>query len=147
MPSPPPGPPFSLDGDTTALPATTRSGIPYEIETHSYREQWAPGGSQVSVVCRVREPDANTWVTDMVGRVYVQTTSAWGGTFTGTPRGKVRRDLPEPCPLYPALYCTLAEQADQGGVPTAGVTAGTQADPASGWPITQWMRYRCTFQG
>jgi hypothetical protein len=123
----------SLEGDTTGLPQTTRSGIYYEIETLSYREAWVPGGNRTTVVCRVLWDDSFDWITDMVGRAYT-------GSVDGVV--KLRRDLPEQNPYDAKQWCTRVEQVDQGGVPDGGM-----ADGASGWPVAKWARYRCTFEG
>lgn len=119
----------SLEGDTTGLPATTRTGIPYEIETFSYREAWVPGANRTVVNCRVPWSSSFDWITDMVGRSYV-------ASVYGTNR--LRRDLPENNPYDPNQWCTRVEQLDQGG--------SSSADATSGWPVSSWARYRCTFE-
>jgi len=139
--------PYGLFGNETELPRTTRSNLPYEVESLTYREQWIEGANQTTVVCRVKTFDSPVWVRDMVGRVY--TTGAAGSRV-------LRRDLPERNPFYPEQWCTRVEQFDQGGDPTGDpnllVQTGTWADAdpttgASGWPVTLWARYRCTFTG
>lgn len=123
----------SLD-DPVGLPATTRSGIYYEIETLSYREAWVPAANKTVVNCRVSFEQSFDWITDMVGRV---DTADVGGT------NRLRRDLPERNPFDAQQYCSRVEQIDQGGVPDDGL----MRDVVSGWPKTVWKRYRCTFEG
>lgn len=134
--------PLSIFGRTTGLPATTRSGIPYEIDALAYRETWVPGANKTVVVCRVPWVQSFDWITDMVGEV--DTASVSGTT-------RVRRELPEKNPYDQNQYCTKVEQIDMGELPTAGslVDEGkvTFAHPTHGWPVVRWVRYRCTFEG
>jgi len=122
--------PSLYDDTTTGLPQTTNSGIYYEIEVSSYREQWVPGNNKTEIICRVDADDAFDWITDMVGRSYVN-----GSTV-------LRRDLPEQNPYDENQWCTKVEQVDQGGENVDE----TYRDAVSGWPFTRWCRYRCTFE-
>jgi len=119
----------SLPDDLDGLPLTTRRGIYYEIDALSYREAWVPGANRTVVVCRVLSNSAWDWVTDMVGETYFQSNT-------------LRRHLPERNPFEESQWCTKVEQLDQGGL----VSGTTFADLASGWPLTDWIRYRVTFE-
>lgn len=130
---------FGLFDDESALPVTTASGIPYEVDALSYRESWIPGANKTVVRCRVKTDDAFDWVTDMVGRVTVDATPL------------LRRELPERNPFDEKQLCTRLEQEDQGELPTAGTVPDAAGNPTfasavSGWPVTKWMRYRATFE-
>jgi hypothetical protein len=120
------------------LPQTTRSSIYYEIESLTPSERWAPGANLTTMNCRVDADDAYRFIEDMVGSVYVN-------SF-----GVLRRYLPEKYP-YANQWCTRVEQIDQGGDPNDvnanNPSGGPGADPANGWPVPQWIRYRCTFEG
>lgn len=118
-----------LFGDTTGLPQTTASGIPYEIQTLNYTEQWIPGANQTTINCRVAWADSSLWVQDMVGRVR---------RVNGPSGYRLDRTIPEQNPFFPAQWCTKVEQISQGG--------NIGSDPASGWPQTQWCMYRATFE-
>lgn len=132
----------SIFGDTTGLPVTTRSGIPYEVDVPSYRETWVPGANKTVIMARVPTEQAWDWITDMVGQAYIGS-------------GMLRRDPPEQNPFDPNQYCTKIEQVDHGDISDSGtleidVDGGTHrtfADIDSGWPVTKWSRYRCTFEG
>ncbi len=135
--------PTGIFDDTDALPVTTRSGIPYEVDIAAYKEQWIPRANKTTIIARVPTASAWDWVTDMVGRVYVADV---GGT------DRLRRDLPEPNPYDSQQFCTQIEMVDHGG---RGVTTnefGGNAlelpynDPSTNWPLTAWTRYRCTFE-
>lgn len=126
---------FSPD-DPAGLPQTTRSGVYYEVEPFSYREAWVPGANRTVITCRVDAATSWDWITDMVGEVYVQSI---GGVDT------LRRYLPEQNPFDSNQWCTKVEQLDQGG-PNDSAT-GSLMDDATGWPFTQWQRYRVTFEG
>jgi hypothetical protein len=121
--------PSLFDADPTGLPQTTRSGLYYEVDTFAYREQWVPANNRTEVICRVDANEAFDWITDMVGEAYVSGTT-------------LRRHLPEPNPYDPNQWCVRVEQVDQGGENDED----TFADPASGWPFTKWVRYKCTFE-
>lgn len=129
-------------GDTTYLPKTTFSGIPYEVESLSVKEQWVANAHQTSFTCRVRAVSSAAWVRDMVGRVARASTNV------------LSRVAPEQNPLNPAQYCVEAIQVDQGGDPSSlspgegglrGLVTNWSVAP-SWYPATLWKRYRVVFQ-
>ena len=130
--------PFSLEGDDSGLPHTSRSGIAYEVESCTVKTNWVPRANLTTVNVRVLGDDADRFIEDMVGRVYLGSPASGGAAL-------LRRDLPEQNPLYENQWCTRCEQIDQGG------NQDTESDGPgallSGYPDPRWMRFRVTFEG
>jgi hypothetical protein len=135
--------PYSLFGDTSGLPHTTRSAIAYEIDALSPREVWGAGNGSTTLTCRVKFGDALAWIRDVVGEV--------GVTYSGGVP-VLKRYVPEGLGYGSAdwrvQFCTMIDQIDQGGTPdaTASPSGLFQGDAGTGWPITQWCRYRATWE-
>lgn len=123
---------YSLFGNESGLPHTTKSNIPYEVDSLDFREQWMADANQTVIIARVKGFQAYDFVTDMVGRSYF-----WSTTRLG-------RDLPEVNPFDSKQYCSSCIQVDQGGNPD-NTTDGPTYEIVSGWPLPRWVRYRCTF--
>jgi hypothetical protein len=146
---------YDLFGDTSGLPQTTRSLIPYEIEALSPREVWGAGNSNTSIVCRVAWTTSADWVEDMVGAVQVivsDTNAAGVLIFAGTVP-QLQRFTPEPLGFddQRVQFCTIVDQTEQGGNqdqvnPNPGAPANL-ADDFNGWPEVLWVKYRATFEG
>jgi hypothetical protein len=123
-----------LPDDPDGLPQTTLTGIYYEVDAFSYREAWVPGANRTVITARVDATTSFDWITEMVGRAYVE---------AGSPP-TLRRDLPEQNPFDEKQWCTKVEQLDQGGLKDGVNDAeGDLRDIDSGWPFTKWQRYRC----
>jgi hypothetical protein len=131
-------PRYDLFGDTSGLPVTTRSGIPYEIEALSPREVWGAGNNSTTVVCKQTWEDSATWVRDMVGESAV----VLGGTQL-----LLQRRVPEVLPYNDGRtqYCSVVDETDQGENP-GGDPAANFSDVDTGWPRTRWLKYRATFE-
>lgn len=124
--------------DPTGLPRVPRAGegkpyVPYEIESLTVKRSRVPRSGMTTAVCRVKGWQADDFITGMVGRAYVD-------------GGILHRTLPESSPSDPRQYCTRCEQVDQGGDGLGGA-GGPGLDPAHGWPVPKWVRFRVTFEG
>ena len=130
-------PTYSLDGDTSGLPKTRRSSIPYEIDALASREAWGVGNGSYTITCRQTWGEASRWVRDMVGEVSVIMPGS-------TPL--LKRHIPEPMAYGDQdgriQFCTLIDQQDQFG----NATDGLLRDVLTNWPETDYARYRATFE-
>lgn len=129
-------PDYSLGGDTSGLPKTTNGATPYEIDALSPRESWGAGNGSTSIVCRQLWERSTDWIRAMVGYVEVTKPGA-------TPL--LKRYIPEKVQFTDARphWCSGVDQVDQGGQPGDGEQLRT---PVTGWPRTQWCRYRALFE-
>lgn len=129
---------FSLEGDRSGLPKTTRSGIPYEIKAVSPgpKESWGAGNGSTSIECRVLWENSAQWIRDMVGDVGVIKP---GSTLL------LKRNIPETVQFGDERpqWCTLIDQIDQGGNPSEGANF---SQAGSNWPQVAWCRYRAVFE-
>jgi hypothetical protein len=133
---------YSLEDDTSGLPATYRSGIPYEIDALSPKETWGAGNSSTTLTCRQLWSKSASWIRDMVGQVVINKPGS-------TP--VLSRYLPEELQYEDdrVQFCSIIDQIDQGG--NRGNSTGDSEplllrQPGSFWPETQWCRYRATFE-
>ncbi len=135
--------PFALYADESGLPHTTRRNIPYEIESvPSLRQQWRRGANRTTIVCRVKDATALTWVEDMVGQTY---------TVGSSPSRTLRRYLPQANPLLSdpdkgGQWCVDVDEIDAGQDPD-DPKKGPGRNPTTGWPEYRWSRWRVTFEG
>lgn len=136
---------YSLFGDTSGLAYTTRSIIPYEIESLSPKENWGAGNGSTTILCQQTWYDSLRWIRDMVGDVRVVN---YGGIPT------LARNLPERIGYYGdprEQYCSGVSQTAQGGNPDEVGEDGTAADTEyreieTGWPRTKWCKYQAVFE-
>ncbi len=138
---------YSLEGDTSGLPYTTRNAIPYEINALTPRETWGAGNSNTSIQCRQKWDRTVAWIKDMVGEVFVsrQTQSLL-----------LKRHIPELIQYNITAdgtdnriqFCTIIDQIDQGGNPDvgAGQVFTNFAQETTNWPETAWARYHAVFE-
>jgi hypothetical protein len=126
---------YDLFGDTSGLPVTTRSGIPFEIEALSPRETWGAGNGNTSIVCRQKWDGSATWIRDMVGTVAV--------TRPGS-QLVLTRNIPERIQYGDGRiqFCSIVDQVEQGG--NAAEVNFSQA--GTNWPETDWCKYRAVFE-
>lgn len=138
-----------LFGDTTGLPITVQSGIPYEIEALSPRETWGAGNGSTTVVCRQKWAKTFDWIRDMVGSVRVAQTGSSSSVLI------LRRNIPERIGYFedPRLqFCSGVSQTEQGGDPDETGEDGTNDPPGtfaeviSNWPRTKWCKYQAVFE-
>lgn len=126
---------FSLEGDQSGLPRTTRSDIPYEIDALSPREVWGAGNGNTSIICRQFWDGSAAWIRDMVGEVAIE-----------KPGSQVilRRYVPEMVQYGDdrVQFCSIAEQVEQGG----NATGGNFSQAGTNWPQTDWCKYRAVFE-
>lgn len=130
-------PVYSLFGDQSGLPRTTRSSIPYEIEALTPRETWGAGNSNSTIVCRQKFDDSADWVRDMVGEVKVVKP---GSTAL------LQRYIPEALGFGDGRvqFCSICDQTEQGEEPNG---AGSNfANELTGWPQTKWCKYKVVFE-
>lgn len=133
-------PEYNLDGDTSGLPRTTRTGYVYELEPLSMRESWGAGNGVLNVNARQNTPLVAPWIQDMVGQVQIVAPSS---TLVMT------RFVPE---RYPGIsgadrrlmHCSGVEMIGAGDIPVSGV--GNFSNGLTKWPETKWRQYRCTFE-
>jgi len=127
---------FDLFGDTTGLPKTTRSQIPYEIEALTPKESWGAGNGSTSIVCRQKWDMSSTWIRRMVGEV---------GVIKPGSTPLLRRFIPETVPYEDGRnqFCSIVSQISQGGNPEDGANF---SDAGSNWPQTLWTRYSAVFE-
>jgi hypothetical protein len=127
---------FSLEGDTTGLPKTTRSAIPFEIDALDPKETWGAGNSGTAITCRVSSGLSADWVRDMVGEVSIVKPGA-------TPL--LKRYAPEPLGFGDdrEQFCSICDQVAQGGNPDG---EGSNFRLGNGWPLTAWARYKVAFE-
>lgn len=143
------------------LPQTTAHGVPYEIESvlPGPREDYVPNANRTMINTRIFFQQTELWTQDMVGTV------AFNSNFNTTPGfvSALTRTIPQQCPFAPTgnydpsiggiggQWCTRIEQNDSGGSWLDGLNAesgrGPIFDPSSGWPLPQYQRHRCTFEG
>lgn len=136
---------YSLFGNTSGLPVTTRSLIPYEIDALSPKETWGAGNGSTTILCRQTWTDSLRWVRDMVGDVRVVDRS-------GVPT--LTRNIPEKIGYLGdprEQYCSGVSQSDQGGNPDETGEDGTLEavellEVETGWPRTKWCRYQSVFE-
>lgn len=135
-------PTYSLEGDTSGLPKTRRSGIRFEMEALTPRESWGAGNSNSTFVCRQLANDCARWIKDMVGEVSVVASGSQGA------RLRLRRYIPEPLAYgffsddNRVQFCSIADQTECGGT-SDGVNFSS---PGSKWPATDWYKYRAVFE-
>lgn len=133
---------YGLFTDPSGLPATFRSGIPYEIEALTPRETWGAGNSSTTLICTQKWDTSATWIRDMVGQVSINKPGS-------TPF--LTREVPEELQYDDGRvqFCSIIDQMEQGGNP--GESTG---DPepllfrqfGSNWPRTLWCKYRAVFE-
>jgi hypothetical protein len=128
-------PTYSLDGDTTGLPRTRRSGIPYEIEALTPREVWGAGNGAHSIVCRQWWDGSAAWIRDMVGEVTVVKPGS---------QLLLKRHIPEHLRYDDGRvqFCTMVDQQGQYG----NDEGENFAQAVSRWPQTKWYVTRATFE-
>jgi len=132
---------YDLFGDTSGLPHTNRTSMPYEIEALSPRELWGAGNGATSLVCRQLWDSSATWIKEMVGEVKVAKQSS---------SLLLKRYVPEPLQYNlfgdgadsRVQFCSMVDQVEQGG--NTSNTNFAQAD--SNWPQTDWVKYRATWE-
>ena len=135
---------YSLFGDQSGLPKTTRSLIPYEIDAFAPKENWGAGNGATTILCVQTWNDSSRWIRDMVGDVRV--------VFHGEPT--LRRNLPEKIGyIYDPReqYCSGVSQTEQGGNPDEDGEDGTaeaveHREEETGWPRTKWCKYQAVFE-
>lgn len=126
---------YDLFGDTSGLPQTTASGIPYEIEALTPREVWGAGNNSTTLICRQKWDGTASWIQDMVGRV---TVIKPGSTLL------LKRYVPEMVQYGDGRrqFCSICEQTEQGG--NADNSNFSQA--GTNWPETDWTKFRTVFE-
>lgn len=138
-------PQYSLSGDTSGLPKTRRSQIPYEMEALTPREMWGAGNSSTSLVCTQFWNYSATWIKDMVGEVKVVSA---GSLALGL---LLKRHVPEHLRYNDAgdgadtriQFCSTVDQVDQYGNP---VGDGNFAQVSTNWAETRFAKYRAVFE-
>jgi hypothetical protein len=141
---------FDANDPPPGLPMTA-SGIYFEIESCTVRDNWVPRANQTTANTRVAYAGSELWITDMVGKVTV-TYPASGAGATLRRQVPYQSPYPVPGPLAPGTaaiggqWCTRVEGIDQGGDPEPA-NEGPRFDGVTGWPVPKWVRYRCTFEG
>lgn len=137
-------PPYGLDGDTTGLPRTRRSSLPYEIEALTPKEVWGAGSGSTTLQAKCLWDDSVAWIKDMVGEV---TVVAVGSV---TPTLLLRRHVPEPLRYNDfgsgsdtrVQFCMMVDQVAQGG----HQGSAPMAQVVSNWPQVDWCKYRTTWE-
>lgn len=139
-------PQYSLEGDTSGLPRTQRSGIVYEIEALTPRESWGAGNGSLVAPCRVNTISSPSWVRDMVGQVYVIAPSS---------SLVLSRFIPERARAVAGsdrrlLFCSGVDQTGAGQTPQSGILGvgglNNFANGLTKWPVTRWRQYRAIFE-
>jgi hypothetical protein len=134
---------YSLEGDQSGLPKTSRRLIPFETAQLGMMDTWGAGNGNLIVPCRVLTGQSPLWVVDMVGQVSV---IAPGGDL------QLTRYVPERFPGFASqgvdervMYCSGVQSTECGDVPVPNFQ-GNFANPRTKWGETLWRKYTATFE-